>query len=84
MAAVMCCPLCDSDDTAILFTSREKAGSRDFHHCRVCDLVFVPERFHLDAAGQKARYLTHNMDQGEARNDNRDHIPPLHRGRASR
>ncbi len=30
--------------------------------CSVCDLVFVPKGFHLDAAGQKARYLTHNND----------------------
>ncbi len=56
------CPLCSSDEAARFFTSREKSGSRDFHRCGVCDLVFVPERFHLDAAGQKARYLTHNND----------------------
>ena len=56
------CPLCGSGGATRFFTSREKAGSRDFHRCGVCDLVFVPERFHLDAAGQEARYLTHNND----------------------
>jgi 2-polyprenyl-3-methyl-5-hydroxy-6-metoxy-1,4-benzoquinol methylase len=61
------CPLCESNEAARFFTSREKAGSRDFHRCPVCDLVFVPERFHLDTAGQKARYLTHNNDPEDSR-----------------
>ena len=61
------CPLCASNEAARFFTSREKTGSRDFHRCPVCDLVFVPKRFHLDAAGQKARYLTHNNDPEDSR-----------------
>lgn len=34
--------------------------------CAVCDLVFVPERFHLDVAAQRARYQTHNNDPEDA------------------
>ena len=62
-----CCPLCGSGGAACFFTSHEKSGSRDFHLCSVCDMVFVPKRFHLDAAAQKARYLTHNNDPEDAR-----------------
>ena len=56
------CPLCRSQLTGLLHTTRDKTGHRDFHLCSVCDLVFVPGRFQIDEEAQKARYLDHNND----------------------
>ena len=60
------CPLCGSTDAAQFFTSRDKPGPREFDRCPVCDLVFVPARFHLDESGQLERYETHNNDPDDA------------------
>lgn len=54
------CPLCRSDRTQIYFCSRSKNLFRDYFRCQLCDLIFVPKRFHLDSADQKIRYLQHN------------------------
>ena len=62
MVLVQACPLCGSEATRLIFTSSEKGGGRDFHLCSVCDLVFVPRRFHLDHRAERARYLEHNND----------------------
>ena len=60
------CPLCGSGDASLLYTSRNRAGCRRFRHCRECDLVFVPQRYHLDAEAQRRRYLEHNNDPEDA------------------
>ena len=60
------CPLCGSNDASLLFTSRNRAGCREFEHCSVCDLVFVPSRYHLDEEAQRSRYLEHNNDPDDA------------------
>ncbi len=36
--------------------------SRDFVHCKVCDLVSVPRRFHVGDEAERKRYLEHNND----------------------
>ena len=56
------CPLCCESGAALLHRGGKASGFRDFAHCRVCGLVFVPRAQILDAAGQKARYLQHNND----------------------
>ena len=56
------CPLCLSKNVRLLLSSWELSHPRDFLHCGVCDLVFVPGRFHLDAKAEKERYLQHNND----------------------
>ena len=59
------CPLCLSETVRLLLAGREVSHPRDFLHCGVCDLVFVPGRFHLDAKAEKARYLQHNNDPND-------------------
>ena len=59
------CPLCRSQLTGLLHTTRDKTGQRDFHLCSACDLVFVPSRFQIDQEAQKARYLEHNNDPAD-------------------
>ena len=56
------CPLCLSKNVRLLLSGGELSHPRDFLHCGVCDLVFVPGRFHLDAKAEKERYLQHNND----------------------
>ena len=56
------CPLCHSDRTALLYTGRDNRDRRSYVLCSVCDLVFVPRRFHLGREAQKRRYLSHNND----------------------
>ena len=61
------CPLCHSENVGLLFNSREVGNRRHFLRCDVCDLVFVPRRFHLSEKAEKERYLQHNNapdDQG--------------------
>lgn len=36
--------------------------ARDYHRCPRCALVFVPARFHLDAAAERAEYDLHRND----------------------
>lgn len=31
-------------------------------HCSICDLIFVPERFFVDATAERERYLQHNNE----------------------
>ena len=56
------CPLCGNGETSPFFTSQDSTGGREFNRCQNCDLVFVPETFHLDEQAQKERYLQHNND----------------------
>ena len=56
------CPLCQFPRSRIFYTRKDRAGQREFFLCSVCDLVFVPAEFHLDAGAQRERYLEHNND----------------------
>lgn len=56
------CPLCGSDGATLLHKGGKGSGYRDFLHCAVCDLVFVPRSQQLDPEAQRARYLQHNND----------------------
>ena len=60
--SVETCPLCLSSDAMPFYKGGKASRYRDFLHCSECDMVFVPRRQLLDAAGQKARYLQHNNE----------------------
>lgn len=49
------CPLCGQGTTVLYHADR----MRDYFRCSFCCLVFVPERFHLDPAAEKAEYDLH-------------------------
>ncbi len=57
----MPCPLCAGPAGRAL-----SQFERDFLHCTGCDLVFVPHAQHLDHAGEKARYETHENTMNNA------------------
>lgn len=52
------CPLCSG--TALAGYHRDKR--RAYLQCSICDLVFVPEQFHLSADQEKAEYDFHQND----------------------
>jgi SAM-dependent methyltransferase len=56
------CILCNSNSVSVLKPAGtgKKPGNRCFLHCGVCDLIFVPERFHLSTSDEKARYRLHD------------------------
>ena len=49
------CALCKSEDT-VLF---HKSENREYHHCLVCDVVFVPSSFFVSTQDEKAKYDNH-------------------------
>ena len=54
----MHCPLCISKETSDYFSNKR----RDFLQCSICNLVFVPEKFHLTPEEEKKRYDLHEND----------------------
>ena len=56
------CPLCGSAQTRHFHSG----SKRHYHRCAVCDLVFVPERFFLPMADEKALYDMHENDPQDA------------------
>lgn len=52
------CPLCDSQNS--VFYHQDK--KRSYVQCTHCDLVFVPQHFHLTQAQEKAEYDKHQND----------------------
>ncbi len=56
------CPLCLNTQCEHYYSSTRKNLIRDYLICRGCDLIFVPEKFHLSVEEQKERYLQHNND----------------------
>jgi hypothetical protein len=50
------CPLCH----AAGIQPYTQTSTREYVSCGVCRLIFVPARFHLSAADEKARYDLHN------------------------
>ena len=49
------CALCSSDDTRLFHESE----NREYHHCQVCDVVFVPSSFFVSTVDEKAKYDNH-------------------------
>lgn len=93
------CPLCslknanqsqkhhpDTSEAGHAATHYHQDKQRAYWHCPVCDLVFVPEQYHLNFSEQKKLYDQHNNhahDPGYQRFLSRltDHlIPKLHTG----
>ncbi len=62
MASTKKCILCRNSSVFDLkFTKTyKKMGKRDYFRCPECDLIFVPEEFHLSSIDEEARYLLHN------------------------
>lgn len=60
------CRLCGSTDNRLIFEGGARSHDRQFHHCDACDLVFVPDRFLLNPAQERERYLLHENDPGDA------------------
>lgn len=59
------CRLCGSTETCLLIEGGPRAHDREFHHCRACDLVFVPDCFLLNPAEERERYLLHENDPAD-------------------
>ena len=49
------CVLCESADITLFHESE----SREYHHCQVCDVVFVPSSFYVSTTDEKAKYDNH-------------------------
>ncbi len=57
----LACPLCATRQTLFFFDDPKNYQHR-YHHCPVCDLVFVTPECRLDSAAEKARYDMHHND----------------------
>ena len=57
----MTCPLCKSDD----MRSYSRDGRRDYYHCGICSLVFVPPGQLPSAEEEKKRYDLHRNSPGD-------------------
>ncbi len=56
------CPLCLSDATRPIYQDK----NRNYLRCSVCQLVFVPKQFHLNAADEQAQYDHHENDPNDS------------------
>ena len=56
------CRLCGSSATDLLLDGGVRSHHREFHHCDECDLVYVPDRFLLNPADERERYLLHENE----------------------
>ena len=52
------CPLCSAPDSRLFHEDRQ----RTYRQCEHCELVFVPQKYHLSAREEKARYDLHEND----------------------
>ena len=52
------CPLCNCESVFQLKLSK-KYKDVQYLHCPECDLIFVPEKFHLSLKDEAARYILH-------------------------
>lgn len=59
------CPLCLNARVRFLHKSDDRHGLREFYECPVCDLAFVPPRFHLPPDAEMERYLMHDNDPND-------------------
>ena len=55
------CPLCRSE-TSFFFS---KDRFREYYHCQVCDLIFVPSQYHLTPQQEKERYDLHENNPND-------------------
>ena len=55
------CPLCSGGRIDPYYSGK----ARDYVHCRICDLVFVPPARHLSAVDEKAYYDLHDNQPGD-------------------
>jgi cyclopropane fatty-acyl-phospholipid synthase-like methyltransferase len=51
----MNCPLCKSSDLRFFY----KGEGREYHHCKICDLVSVADSFLVTSKEEKAKYDNH-------------------------
>lgn len=63
MSDPLACPLCASNRTPEFHTQADRV----FHRCSECLLVFVPRRFHLPKAAERAVYDLHENDPNDPR-----------------
>ena len=49
----------------MLHRGEKRSHYRDFYHCEECDLVFVPDRFLLNPADERERYLLHENNPAD-------------------
>lgn len=56
--------MCENSFLECLYFTKifKKYGIRRYIHCPECDLIFVPEEFHLSARDEVARYKLHQND----------------------
>ena len=59
------CPLCCSNRVEFLVSKYIFKHNRDFMVCFNCDLIFVPNQYHLTEEEQINRYLQHNNDPND-------------------
>ena len=62
MTSLKNCILCNNSSVHPLIFKKtcNKTGKRSYFRCHECDLIFVPEEFHLSPVEEEARYLLHN------------------------
>ena len=63
---VLPCPLCHSNATELwhIHTHKPLVG-REYHRCKVCDLIFVPPAFHWDKPAEMAIYQQHENNPND-------------------
>lgn len=61
MADGLVCRLCGADDTRFFHADK----IREYYQCKVCKLVFVPEKFLLSASEEKAVYDLHQNSEDD-------------------
>ena len=59
------CPLCYSEQTSYFHTSSKSHGSRIYHKCANCCLIFVLPQFYLTESEEKDRYDTHDNNPND-------------------
>jgi len=63
---VFSCPLCHSNSTDLWHTQTHKPiAGREYHRCKVCDLIFVPPVFHWDKSAEIAIYQQHENNPND-------------------
>jgi SAM-dependent methyltransferase len=55
---LQCCPLCESIQLFAFHQDRHRA----YYRCRQCQLVFVPQKFHLSQEAEQSLYQLHEND----------------------
>ncbi|MGQ9730643.1 MAG: class I SAM-dependent methyltransferase [Candidatus Zipacnadales bacterium] len=56
------CRLCGGYEAQLLYRGNKRSSFREFLHCPVCDLVYVPDRFLVSRTEEKTRYEQHCND----------------------